>query len=141
MAYIVFENIEKYYGENHVLKNTNLSIQKGEFVTLLGSSGCGKSTLLRCLAGLEGVTSGKIFLDGEDITFRNPKERNIGMIFQQYSLFPNMDVYNNISFGLRMKKVKKDTIDDLVKNALKMVDLQGYEKRYPYQLSGESSKE
>ncbi|WP_313755849.1 ABC transporter ATP-binding protein [Tissierella sp.] len=136
MAYIVFENIEKYYGENHVLKNTNLSIQKGEFVTLLGSSGCGKSTLLRCLAGLEGVTSGKIFLDGEDITFRNPKERNIGMIFQQYSLFPNMDVYNNISFGLRMKKVKKDIIDDLVKNALKMVDLQGYEKRYPYQLSG-----
>ncbi|WP_353094896.1 ABC transporter ATP-binding protein [Tissierella praeacuta] len=136
MAYIVFENIEKYYGENHVLKNTNLSIQKGEFVTLLGSSGCGKSTLLRCLAGLEGVTSGKIFLDGEDITFRNPKERNIGMIFQQYSLFPNMNVYNNISFGLRMKKVKKDTIDDLVGNALKMVDLKGYEKRYPYQLSG-----
>ncbi|MDU5080490.1 ABC transporter ATP-binding protein [uncultured Tissierella sp.] len=136
MTYIVFENIEKYYGENHVLKNTNLSIHKGEFVTLLGSSGCGKSTLLRCLAGLEGVTSGKIFLDGEDITFWNPKDRNIGMIFQQYSLFPNMNVYNNISFGLRMKKVKKDTIDDLVKNTLKIVDLQGYEKRYPYQLSG-----
>ena len=136
MSYIVFENIEKYYGENHVLKNTNLSIHKGEFVTLLGSSGCGKSTLLRCLAGLEGVTSGKIFLDGEDITFRNPKNRNIGMIFQQYSLFPNMNVYNNISFGLRMKKVKKDTINGLVKDTLKIVDLQGYEKRYPYQLSG-----
>jgi putative spermidine/putrescine transport system ATP-binding protein len=136
MSYIVFENIEKYYNENHVLKNTNLSIPQGEFVTLLGSSGCGKSTLLRCLAGLEVVTSGRIFLDGEDITFLNPNDRNIGMIFQQYSLFPNMNVYNNISFGLRMKKAKKDTIDDLVKNTLKMVDLQGYEKRYPYQLSG-----
>lgn len=136
MSYIVFENIEKYYGENHVLKNTNLSIPQGEFVTLLGSSGCGKSTLLRCLAGLEVVTSGRIFLDGEDVTFLNPKDRDIGMIFQQYSLFPNMNIYNNISFGLRMKKAKKDTIDDLVKDTLKMVDLQGYEKRYPYQLSG-----
>lgn len=136
MGYIVFENIEKYYDKNLVLKSTNLSIKQGEFVTLLGSSGCGKSTLLRCLAGLEQVTSGKILLDGEDITYRSPKERNIGMIFQQYSLFPNMNVYNNISFGLRMKRIEKETINELVKNALKMVDLQGYEKRYSYQLSG-----
>lgn len=136
MSYIVFENIEKYYDDNHVLKSINLSINKGDFVTLLGSSGCGKSTLLRCLAGLEQITRGKIFLQGEDITYLSPKERNIGMIFQQYSLFPNMNVYNNIAFGLKMKKVDKDVINEEVQKALRLVDLKGYEKRYPYQLSG-----
>lgn len=136
MAYIVFQDIEKYYGENHVLKKTNLSVEKGEFVTLLGASGCGKSTLLRCLAGLEQVSSGKIFLDGKEITYTNPRDRNVGMIFQQYSLFPNLNVYNNIAFGLKMKKVEKDIIYERVKNAIKMVDLDGKEKKYPSQLSG-----
>lgn len=136
MAYIVFEDIEKYYGDNHVLKRMNLSIQKGEFVTLLGSSGCGKSTLLRCLAGLEQVTSGKVFLDGKEITHVNPRDRNVGMIFQQYSLFPNLNVYNNIAFGLKMKKMDKDSIDKRVKEAIEMVDLVEKGKQYPSQLSG-----
>lgn len=136
MSYIIFKNVDKYYGDNHVLKGINLSINEGDFVTLLGSSGCGKSTLLRCLAGLEQVTKGNIYLQGEDITNLRPRDRNIGMIFQQYSLFPNMNVYNNVAFGLRMKKVDKDIIHEEVQKALKLVDLQGYEKRYPYQLSG-----
>lgn len=114
----------------------NLSIQKGEFVTLLGSSGCGKSTLLRCLAGLEQVTSGEIFLDGKEITNVNPRHRNVGMIFQQYSLFPNLNVYDNIAFGLKMKKIDKRSIDQRVKEAIEMVDLVKKGKQYPSQLSG-----
>ena len=136
MSYIKFENINKYYNEQHVLKDLNLSIDKGSFVTLLGPSGCGKSTLLRCLAGLESISTGNIFLDEEDITFKNPRQRNIGMIFQQYSLFPTMTVYQNISFGLRMKKERKETIDKLVKEALTLVQLEGSEKKFPSQLSG-----
>ncbi len=136
MAYIVLQDIEKYYGTKHVLKKTNLTVEKGEFVTLLGASGCGKSTLLRCLAGLEQVSSGKIFLDGKDITNVSPRDRDVGMIFQQYSLFPNLNVYNNIAFGLKMKRVEKDIIYERVNNAIKMVDLTGNEKKYPSQLSG-----
>ncbi len=136
MSYIKFENINKYYNNQHVLKDLDLTIEKGSFVTLLGPSGCGKSTLLRCLAGLESISTGKIFLDDEDITSKNPRQRNIGMIFQQYSLFPTMTVYQNISFGLRMKKEKKEIIDKLVKEALTLVQLEGSEKKYPSQLSG-----
>ena len=104
MAYIEFQNINKFYGDNQVLKNVNLSIEEGQFVTLLGPSGCGKSTLLRCLAGLEEISSGQILMDGKDITNLKPKDRNIGMVFQHYSLFPNMTVEDNIAFGLKMKK-------------------------------------
>ncbi|GMG95965.1 ABC transporter ATP-binding protein [Tepidimicrobium xylanilyticum] len=136
MAYIILQDIEKYYGENQVLKKINLSIEEGEFVTLLGPSGCGKSTLLRCIAGLEQVSSGKIFLDGKEITHVDPRERNVGMIFQQYSLFPNLNVYKNIAFGLKMKKVDRDEIHERVQNAINMVDLKGKERKYPYQLSG-----
>lgn len=136
MSYIEFKEIEKFYNDQHVLKNLNLSIEKGKFVTLLGPSGCGKSTLLRCLAGLESISKGIIYLDGEDITYKTPKQRNIGMIFQQYSLFPTMNVYNNISFGLRMQKEDKDKVNDKVEKALKMVELIGKEKKFPSQLSG-----
>lgn len=107
MAYIQFENIVKNYGRNVVLKNINLEIEKGQLVTLLGPSGCGKSTLLRCLAGLEDVTEGKIYLDGKDITNVNPRERDMGMVFQQYSLFPNMTVLQNVEFGMKLKRSKK----------------------------------
>jgi len=99
MAYIRFENINKFYGKNHVLKDINLDIEKGQLVTLLGPSGCGKSTLLRCLAGLEKVSSGRIFLEGKDITDVSPRDRGIGMVFQQYSLFPNLSVAQNVAFG------------------------------------------
>ena len=91
MSYIRFMDLNKYYGNNHVLKGINLDIEKGQLVTLLGPSGCGKSTLLRCLAGLEEVTSGKVYLDGIDITETSPRDRGIGMVFQQYSLFPNLN--------------------------------------------------
>lgn len=136
MAYISFEQIEKYYGSQHVLKNLSLSVEKGEFVTLLGSSGCGKSTLLRCLAGLEPISSGRILLDGEEITHMPPRRRNVGMIFQQYSLFPTMNVYNNIAFGLKIQGISKAEAKDRIMDALKMVDLAGSEKKYPSQLSG-----
>ena len=136
MAYIRFENINKSFGDNHVLKDINLDIQKGEFVTLLGSSGCGKSTLLRCLSGLEKVTSGKIYLDGVDITDVDPRDRGIGMVFQQYSLFPNMSVRDNVAFGLKIKKVPKDEIDKKVKKMLEIVGLSDKIDQFPMQLSG-----
>ena len=104
MSYIRFENLNKFFGKNHVLKDINLTVEKGQLVTLLGPSGCGKSTLLRCLAGLEVVTSGKVFLDGNDITEVSPRDRGIGMVFQQYSLFPNLSTFQNVAFGLKMKK-------------------------------------
>lgn len=136
MAYIQFKNIDKFYGENQVLKNVNLTIEKGQFVTLLGPSGCGKSTLLRCLSGLEEISSGQIFMDGKDITNLEPKDRNIGMVFQHYSLFPNMTVEENIAFGLKMKKKPEEEIKKKVKEAMEMVELTGKEKEYPDNLSG-----
>lgn len=136
MAYIQFIDISKSYGDNRVLKNVNLSIEKNEFVTLLGSSGCGKTTLLRTLAGLESIDNGRIILDGEDITNKNPRERNIGMIFQAYCLFPTMNVFNNVAYGLKIKKVDKKTIEKEVFSALESVNLENKAKSYPSQLSG-----
>jgi putative spermidine/putrescine transport system ATP-binding protein len=136
MAYISFEHINKHYGKNQVLRDINLEIEKGQLVTLLGPSGCGKSTLLRCLAGLESITDGKISIDGIDITNTEPKARNVGMVFQQYSLFPNMNVSENIAFGLKMKKMNKSEIIKKVSEAIEMVDLIGKEKAYPANLSG-----
>ena len=111
-------------------------MEKGQFVTLLGPSGCGKSTLLRCLSGLEEISSGQIIMDGKDITDLEPKDRNIGMVFQHYSLFPNMTVEENIAFGLKMKKKPKEEIAEKVKQAMEMVELTGKEKEYPDNLSG-----
>ena len=137
MAYIEFRGICKSYdGVNQVLKNIDLEVEKGELVTLLGPSGCGKSTLLRSLAGLEQISSGKIILDGEDITNLPVQKRGIGMVFQQYSLFQNMNVEENIAFGLKIAKMDKLTISEKVKKAIEMVDLVGKEKSYPSQLSG-----
>lgn len=103
---------------------------------LLGPSGCGKSTLLRCLSGLEEISSGQILMDGKDITNLEPKDRNIGMVFQHYSLFPNMTVEENIAFGLKMKKKPEEEIKKKVKEAMEMVELTGKEKEYPDNLSG-----
>ena len=136
MSYIEFINVSKSYGNNRVLKNINLSVEKNEFATLLGSSGCGKTTLLRTLAGFESIDSGNIILDGEDITNRNPKDRNIGMIFQSYCLFPTMNVFNNVAYGLKIKKVDQKAIEKEVFSALESVNLQNKIKSYPCQLSG-----
>ncbi|OJX37966.1 MAG: ABC transporter ATP-binding protein [Chloroflexi bacterium 44-23] len=136
MPYIRFEEINKYYGNNHVLKNINLSVEKGQLVTLLGPSGCGKSTLLRCLAGLETVSSGHVFLDGKDVTEVGPRDRGIGMVFQQYSLFPNLTVAQNVAFGLKTKKIPKAEIDVKVKEILGLVGLSDKIDQYPNRLSG-----
>lgn len=136
MSYIRFENISKSFGKNEVLKNIDLEVEKGQLVTLLGPSGCGKSTLLRCLSGLETVTSGKVYLDGNDITNVNPKDRDIGMVFQQYSLFPNMDVAQNVAFGLKLKKVPKEEITKRVEEMVDIVGLSDHLHHYPAQMSG-----
>lgn len=136
MSYIEFQDINKYFGQNHVLKGIDLSIEKGELLTLLGSSGCGKSTLLRCLAGLEPVQEGKIYLDGTDITNLDARKREIGMVFQQYSLFPNMTVEQNLAFGLKRKKTDRAEIGAEVEKALDMVGLLDKRESYPTQLSG-----
>ena len=136
MSYIRFENLSKSFGKNEVLTDINLEVEKGQLVTLLGPSGCGKSTLLRCLAGLETVTSGRVYLDGEDITDKNPKDRDIGMVFQQYSLFPNMDVAQNVAFGLKMKKVPKEEITKRVEEMVDIVGLSDHLHHYPAEMSG-----
>lgn len=136
MSYIIFDNIVKKFNGNTVLKGVSFSVEQGDFVTLLGPSGCGKSTLLRCLAGLESVSGGKIFLEGRDITDLEPKKRDIGMVFQHYSLFPNMNVFENVSFGLKMKGLSKEEISVKVASVIDMVDLRGKEKSMPSKLSG-----
>lgn len=136
MSYIRFENVIKNFGTVNVLKNINLEIEKGELVTLLGPSGCGKSTLLRCLAGLEAVTSGHIFLEGKDITKESPKNREMGMVFQQYSLFPNMTIEQNIAFGLKIKKIPAEQQKQQIEEILEIVGLSAKTKAYPGELSG-----
>lgn len=136
MGYISFDRVNKYFGDHHVLKDITLEVAKGNMVTLLGPSGCGKSTLLRCLAGLEEVSSGSVFLDGQDITGEAPRKRGIGMVFQQYSLFPNMTSAQNVAFGLNMKKLPKDDVQRKVSEILQVVGLGDKMDSYPAQLSG-----
>lgn len=137
MAYIEFRNIKKSYNvENLVLKDLNLEVNEGDLVTLLGPSGCGKSTLLRSLAGFESIDGGSIHINGQDVTHLPPGKRNIGMVFQQYSLFPNMNVAENIAFGLKMQKMAPATINEKVARIIELVDLSGKETHYPAQLSG-----
>ncbi|MBR3401546.1 MAG: ABC transporter ATP-binding protein [Parasporobacterium sp.] len=136
MSYIRFENINKSFGSNHVLKDINLEVEKGRLVTLLGPSGCGKSTLLRCLAGLEQVSDGHIYLDGQEITDIVPRKRGIGMVFQQYSLFPNKNVRDNVAYGLKLKKMPKAQIQQKVEEMLDIVGLSDKIDQYPSSLSG-----
>lgn len=131
MSYIEFKNIIKIFGENRVLDQVDMEVKKGHLVTLLGPSGCGKSTLLKCLSGLESVTAGKIYLDSQDITDTPDSQRNVGMVFQQYSLFPNMTAEQNIAFGLKMKKAAPQIINKKVRDAIGMVELEGKETAYP----------
>ncbi|WP_034549735.1 ABC transporter ATP-binding protein [Carnobacterium funditum] len=137
MSYIEFKNIQKSYdGENMILKDLSLSVEEGHLVTLLGPSGCGKSTLLRSLAGFERLDGGTISINGKDITNLPPGKREIGMVFQQYSLFPNMTVEENIAFGLKMQKQNKAIIKEKVAQMIEIVNLSGKEKKYPKELSG-----
>ena len=130
------ENIEKSFDGEKVLKNISLDIGRGEFITLLGSSGCGKTTTIRIIAGLETPDGGKVVLNGKDITALAPEKRDVNTVFQNYALFPHMNVEKNIGYGLRLKKMSQNEIKNEVKNALSLVQLEGFEKRNPSQLSG-----
>ena len=136
-GFVIFEKIDKSYdGEMLVVKNLNLNITKGEFVTMLGPSGSGKTTTLMMLAGFETPTNGEIFLDGKPISKIPPYEREIGMVFQNYALFPHMTVQENLSFPLEVRKLNKSEVEDRVKKALDMVELGEFGTRFPAQLSG-----
>ena len=133
---IQLENVVKFYDSNQVVKNLNLNIYEGEFITLLGPSGCGKTTTLRMIAGFEEVTQGKILLDGENVAGIPPYLRNVNTVFQSYALFPHMNLFDNVAFGLVEKRMKKAEIKEKVQEALEMVQLHGFEKRMPNQISG-----
>ena len=136
MSYLEIKNVNKYYGKFHALKNINLTIEKGEFISFLGPSGCGKTTLLRVISGLEELNSGNIFLKGKDISNLHPSKRNFSIVFQSYALFPNMTVWENIAYGLENKKMPKDKIKDKVLEVLEMVRLAGISGKYPNEMSG-----
>lgn len=131
------KNIKKSFQEGEdVLESICLTAKKGEFVTLLGSSGCGKTTTLRIIAGLEQPDSGQVFLNGKDVTSLEPNQRNVNTVFQNYALFPHMNVADNIGYGLKLKKTPKAEICRRVKKMLELVQLSGFEKRKPSELSG-----
>lgn len=125
-----------YQGDNVVVKDLDLQVYEGEFLTLLGSSGCGKTTTLRMIAGFESITSGSILVEGEDVENKEPYERNVNTVFQTYALFPHMTVFDNVAYGLRIKKVPKEEVKKRVTEMLGLVQLGGFEKRFPSQLSG-----
>ena len=135
-AIITFENVTKSYEDTQVLKNINFKIEKGKFYTLLGPSGCGKTTILRIIAGFTDATTGIVTLNGEDVTDLPPNKRKVNTVFQDYALFPHMNVFENIAFGLRLKKLPEDVIKQKVSESLKLVQLSGYEKREIVQMSG-----
>ncbi len=130
------ENICKKFRSKTVLEDVSFTVNRGEFLSLLGPSGCGKTTILRMLIGIEHPTSGRIFKDGRDITDAAPKDRNIGIVFQNYSLFPNMDVYHNISYALQAKHMEKDEIHRKVTEIIGTVGLEEHIYKKPKQLSG-----
>ena len=133
---LVIRDITKYYGNFKALNEIKLICEAGEFVTILGSSGSGKTTLLKVIAGFEGSSEGKIMINGEDIAFKKAYERNIGMLFQNYALFPHMTIAENIAYPLKLRKVPKDEIHKRVNEMIQMVKLTGMEDRLPKQLSG-----
>ena len=130
------ENINKKFKSKTVLEDISFTVNRGEFLSLLGPSGCGKTTILRMLIGIEKPTSGKIIKDDVDITNVAPKDRNIGIVFQNYSLFPNMDVYHNISYALQSRKMGKEEIDKKVREIIETVGLEEHIYKKPKQLSG-----
>ncbi len=136
MAFLELEHLEKSFGATRVVKDFQLSVEKGEFVSFLGPSGCGKTTVLRMVAGFETPTSGGIRIDGQEVTGLRPNQRNIGMVFQAYALFPNLTVAQNVGFGLRIKGQSRSDIDRRVTEMLTLIGLPDLGDRYPFQLSG-----
>lgn len=130
------KNVSKFFGEKTALDHINLSIRKGEFVTILGPSGCGKTTLLRLIAGFQTASEGELYIDGTEITQTPPHRRPVNTVFQKYALFPHLNVYDNIAFGLKLKKMPKAEMEKKVKAALKMVGMTDYEYRDVNSLSG-----
>ncbi len=136
MANINIQNINKYFGKVHVIKDISLDIKSESFTVLVGPSGCGKSTMLRMIAGLEEINSGTISIDGQIVNNLPPKERDIAMVFQSYALYPHMTVFDNMAFGLKLEKRSNDEINERVNDAAKILQIQDYLDRKPKQLSG-----
>ena len=136
MSKIVIKNLEKSFGENKVINNFNINIKDGEFIVLVGPSGCGKSTLLRMVSGLESIDQGEIFLDAKLINNLIPSKREIAMVFQSYALYPHMNVFENMSFGLKMEKISKSEINQKVNHAATTLQIEDLLERKPKQLSG-----
>ena len=133
---VKLDNVSKDFDGKSVIKKLSLDVYEGEFLTLLGPSGCGKTTILRMISGLEQVSSGSVYIDDVDVTNVDPIKREVNTIFQNFALFPHMNVWDNVSFGLRMKKTNSEEIKKRVSAVLKLVKLEGYEDRFPGQLSG-----
>jgi putative spermidine/putrescine transport system ATP-binding protein len=136
MTFLDLIGVQKRFGATTAVEDFNLEAERGEFVSFLGPSGCGKTTTLRMIAGFEQPSAGKITIDGQDITYRPPNRRNVGMVFQSYALFPNMTVAGNIGFGMKVRKRSKADITKRVGELLDLIHLEGRGDRYPYQLSG-----
>src|SRR6201995_494256 len=136
MADVALRNVVKRYDEVEAVRSIDLDIPNNEFVVLVGPSGCGKSTTLRMIAGLEGITAGDIFIDGEIVNDLPPKDRDIAMVFQNYALYPHMTAFENMSFGLKLRKVAKDEIKRRVDEAARILDIAGLLDRKPKALSG-----
>ena len=136
MAELSFRDVKKSYGDVQVIHGVTMDVADGEFIVILGPSGCGKSTLLRMVAGLETITAGEIAIGGRVVNRLEPAERNIAMVFQNYALYPHMSVYDNMSYGLRIKGLPKEEIDQRVRRAAEILELGGFLERKPRQLSG-----
>ena len=136
MSFLTLANVSKSFGHLHAVADLNLSVEKGEFVSLLGPSGCGKTTTLQMIAGFVQTTSGRIVLDGRDITDMKPNQRGLGIVFQSYALFPHMTVAQNVRFGLEMRRIGKAESDARVREALSLVRLDALADRFPRELSG-----
>jgi spermidine/putrescine ABC transporter ATP-binding subunit len=136
MSYLCLENVVKTFNKTEVVKKMSLEIKQGELVSFLGPSGCGKTTTLNMIAGFLDVDGGRIVVDGKPVHLLPPNKREMGMVFQNYALFPHMTVFDNVAYGLKLRKVSKSEIHTRVTEALEMVRLAGYEKRYPKELSG-----
>ena len=136
MAFLDLSQLDKSYGTNHVVKDFNLAVEKGEFISLLGPSGCGKTTVLRMVGGFEVLSAGSICIDGVDVSGLRSNQRNIGMVFQAYALFPNLTVAQNVAFGLKVAGISKREQKDRVAEMLGLIGLGDLGARYPFQLSG-----